>query len=402
MAWYDKLLAFAAPASYRAVEAVNNDNALKNDLAQFQANPLHRVDPTKYDNPEFAIAAQGHLDALTGKQQAREAAPILQDLAAFSRDPAYQTPEALQVLAQEGNPLGTTQKNLVGAWEPKPGLDNPVVRQGISDFAQSSQTTLDALLAARGDAGAQARIASRSKDPSVGLKDVSMAAENYGKMRTGEDDREQTARAAQDIARLDTLTYGDANTTPPTAVRQAIANASKGYTSPAALAMLSKFAEDVDKQWTGQSYKRNTTTIGTGDATKKIVEITDPLGKFVKTEDVTNHPRAGKEVDPQIARPEYFATQQDPGIPPIIEHVPYNEDPNSTYQRLYKNDTTGRVFPVTDKNRIASIKALKSNIPKPKKGGGAFSDMIKGGAAPAAAPAPTGGFTYVNGKMVAN
>lgn len=382
MAWYDKLLAFAAPASYRAVEAVNNDNALKNDLAQFQADPTHRVDPTKYDNPEFAIAAQGHLDALTGKQQARDAAPTANALAQFSAqgfgsDPSFNQGEWTQGMMDLGGI--------------KPPANNPVAAKAITDFMTQGGAERDALLAAQGDKSAQARIASRSKDPSVGFKDVSMGVENYDKMQTGADSKTQQANAAKDVAELDTGTYGDATTGPSMAVRRAILERSKKYTDPGALALLEKFAKDVDAQWTNQEYGRTTRTLGTGNATKKIVEITDPLGKFVKTEEVANHPRAaagGGDTSGSMVDVSWIGADGTPQGSRI---------PQSELPALKSSLETKGITEISTMNRKGQSKT--ETLIKPAKGKGSILGP-RPGSAPAAKP--TGGYTYVNGKMVPN
>lgn len=113
---------------------------------------------------------------------------------------------------------------------------------------------------------------------------------------------------------------------------------------------------------------------------------------------ITGGKGGGKDTSP----PEYFLTQNDPDLPPIREHVPYNPDPDSAYQRYYANDKTGRVLPITDKTQIKAMKALSA----PKSGKRTMTGiggLQRGGGAPAAAPAASGGgYTYVNGKLVAN
>jgi hypothetical protein len=261
-----------------------DNQLLRDDLKRFEADPNYRIDPSKYNIPETAVAAQGHIDNLIGKQQTREASPTVNALARFAAqgfgsDPSFNQQEWTQGMMDLGGV--------------KPPAGNPVAAKALTDFMTQGGAERDAQLAAGGDISALARISARSKDPSVGLKDVSMANDNFTKRGELTADRTQEAEALRRTLGLDAGTYGTTpGVSPSLDLRQRTAAAAYGLTSPAALKQLAGFAADVDKQWGGQAFNRNTSTIGTGNATKKIVEVTDPLGKFVKTEEVANHPKA--------------------------------------------------------------------------------------------------------------
>lgn len=167
------------------------DNNIKRaDLKRFEADPNYIVDPSRYANPDKGLELNDRLKSLRAFQQEQQAAPILNDLSAFKRDPQFQDPASLAVLATD-SPLGTTQKNADGTWGERPGLSNPLVQKGLSAFAQGSENTLDAFRAGQSDPMAIARV-SQNKELASGFEQASQGADRFAKPV-----REQASTAAQ-------------------------------------------------------------------------------------------------------------------------------------------------------------------------------------------------------------
>lgn len=361
----DQFLAFAAPASFQALQNYNDNTQFNNDLKQFQADPQgFKLDASKYTNSEHAMKVGDHLNTLG-------AAPALNELSAIKRDPSFQDPASLQVLAQE-NPLGTTMQKTDGTWMQRPDINNPVVTKGISDFQQGSQNVLDAFKAHSQDPMAIARIANSPAAQTFhqaeqGANQAQTNQDNAAKAATSAEDRRQVAKITNFIAKSDTGTYGDG--TPGsfmTSLNKTLRDfqVENGLTIGAADAVVEKYLKSQYDQKKGQAWDTRSKTIGTGNATKRIDEVIDPHGNLVRTESVVNHAPVTKE-----SKDRYQIVTAEDGT------------------QMNVNLDTGVAEPIT-----ADGKAVK----KPAKAASAFAELVKNGGKATSNPTPTG--TTVSGK----
>ncbi len=392
MGFFDNLAKAYSPNTYDRFH-------MASELEKFKADPSYTPDPSTFADPVTGIAVAEKIKSLRDFASQQAAAPDIARINEFRMDPRFQDPASLAEIQK--NPaeavFGQDVPAMSGfsvAAKGKPGVTAPTANkytsEALQNYASEVGNTLDAFRASQGDPEAIARLA-QNKDLAISFKDTSMGAENYGKMRTAEDARTQQANAAKAVARLDAATYGDANTSPSMAVRRAIAEESKNYTDPGALALLEKFGKDVDQQWANQEYKRTERTIGTGGATKKIVEITDPLGKFVKTEEVASHPRvaSGGDIDPtkQLLSVSWIGADGTPQAARVERGDLPTLKASLEAQGVKEIETVDGKRASRTETLIKPAKS-KASILGPRPGGTPTK--------------PAGGYTYVNGKMVPN
>lgn len=390
---------FLDPVGKLVIPKIYDRFHMATELNKFKADPSYTPDPASFADPRVGFAVAEKVQSLRDFASQQAAAPDIARINELRTDPSFQ--DAASLAEIQKNPaeavFGQDVPAMSGfsvAAKGKPGVTAPTANKYTSEALQNYATevggTLDAFRASQGDPEAIARI-SQNKDRSISFKDTSMGAENYDKLRVNADARTQQANAAKAVARLDAATYGDANTSPSMAVRRAIAEESKKYTDPGALALLEKFAKDADQQWSGQEYGRKERTIGTGNATKKIVEITDPLGKFVKTEEVANHPRAASGGDNDPTKQLLSVSWIGPDGTPQAARVERGDLP--TLKASLEAQGIKEIETV-DGKRASRTETLI----KPAKGKASILGPRPGGTP----TKPTGGYTYVNGKMVPN
>jgi hypothetical protein len=286
--------------------------------------------------------------------QSQEAAPLLSELSKFSRDPNYQTPEALQVLTQE-NPLPTTQK-INGNWQERPGMDNPEFAKGLEAFQQGSQNILDRFKASQGDPMAVARL----DKVNAGIFDNT----TQGGKRIF--DQRQTTRtnAAEDKLNLLISKYPLTGSIESWNGMAEAAYAIPGIDPKTVDARLKEIAGRNEGP-VGEPLKQFVTN--GPNSTRSQVRL-DLFGKPVANTSIssTNNPsdrELGLAPEKGTADPtpgvQMFWTQSNPNAPPMIEQVVVG---SPRYNRLMTGDyqATGRVKPFGKKGQMTSGQAQGS------------------------------------------
>lgn len=305
-------LSFAAPASTKAVDNLQDQRQFGIDLANFQKDPEnYKFDPAVYNHPEDATRNLAPL--IEAKRLAyfqKSADPILQEnnsLLQTYREKAgmpYDGPDA-----QPGDTYPTLKEF---AADPGYYMDfgqdprnNPHViagNQKLTDKINSAAAFDSAQKGERldpfvmGDLMQNEKLTQAFHQSGQAVKQLQDSQNDATKAANTASDREQVAKLNAFIANADKGTYGDGT---PGSFIPALTKAvrdfqiANGLTSKAADDEAEKYIKSQYDLKKGQEFSRSKERLLTaGNATKKIVDVYDPHGDIIRTEELTNHPSA--------------------------------------------------------------------------------------------------------------